>query len=253
MSTRPSRAPDPAVLAWLVPVPAERDMPAGRQQAIREHLIGEFRESSAPAVTGSARTARERRTRAMGRPLTAVIAGMAVTAAVTGIVIAATSTTAGLSPLHRASCLLPANSYDPFPGGHQTTIPGARSAVRFPILVPHNALANRRTLSQVWVSRADQLVALMYDHRKITILMTPWPVAQSPGKWFRYERSIMIKKYVAVGRVNGGPALIVLKPNIDYCHANPALIEFYWRGIDISVRSRNHGAAALLRIADSIR
>jgi hypothetical protein len=83
--------------------------------------------------------------------------------------------------------------------------------------------------------------------------MMPWPVAQSPSKWFRYERRIMIKKYVTIGRVNGGPALIVLKPNIDYCHASPALVEFYWRGIDISVFSRSYRAAALLRIADSMR
>ncbi len=63
----------------------------------------------------------------------------------------------------------------------------------------------------------------------------------------------MTSKYVAIGRVHGGPALIVLRPKIDYCHANPALVEFYWRGIDISVRSRSYGAAALLKIADSMR
>ncbi len=63
----------------------------------------------------------------------------------------------------------------------------------------------------------------------------------------------MIKKYVTVGRVNGRPALIVLKADVDACHANPALVEFYWRGLDISVRSWSYGAAALLKIADSMR
>lgn len=195
------------------------------------------------------RRLRRRRARAV-----AAASAVAVTAAVTVAVIAATSTAPSPRPAHAAAgCLAPMPGNEPFPGGHPTTIAGAQSAVRFPILVPHNALADRRTLSQVWVSQASRLVALVYGQRKITILMRPWPVAQSPGKWFRYERRVMINKYVTIGRVNGGPALIVLKPNIDYCHANPALVEFYWRGIDILVFSRSYGAAALLRIADSMR
>src|SRR6266566_1902143 len=93
-----ARVPDSAALASPVPVPVERYMPADRQHAIREHLISEFRESSATAVTGSARTGRERRTRAMRLPRVAVISAVAVTAAVTGVVIAATSTTPSPRP-----------------------------------------------------------------------------------------------------------------------------------------------------------
>jgi hypothetical protein len=194
---------------------------------------------------------RLRRRRA--RAVTAASA-VAVTAAVTIAVIAVTSTATSPRPAQpAANCLAPMPGNEPFPGGQQSTIPDAQSAVRFRIHVPHNALADQRTLSQVWVSQASRLVALVYGHRKITILMRPWPVAQSPSKWFRYERRIMINKYVTIGHVNGRPALIVLKPNIDYCHANPALVEFYWRGTDIRVSSRSYGAAALLRIADSMR
>jgi hypothetical protein len=153
----------------------------------------------------------------------------------------------------RANCLITrGNGLGPFPGGQPTTIAGARSAAGFPIIAPHNPLADRRTLSGVWISPATGVVALVYRQRKITILMTRWPVAQSPGMWFRHERRVMIPKYVRIGHVNGGPALIVLKPNIDYCHANPALVEFYWRGIDIRVFSRSYTAGALLRIADSM-
>jgi hypothetical protein len=64
-TSRPS-SPDAAALASLLAVPPERDIPAARQQAIREHLISEFRESAAIA-TRSGRTPRETRSRTAPR------------------------------------------------------------------------------------------------------------------------------------------------------------------------------------------
>jgi len=252
MTTQSSSADDRAALADLVPVPTEREMPASRRQAIREHLISEYRASRAGVVTSNPQTRRERRPQALRRPTVAVISALAVTAAVTGIVILANGTATSPRSVATGGCVQPASGNDPFPGGHQTTITGAQSAVRFHIAVPHTALADQRTLSQVWVSSVSRLVALEYRHRKITILMMPWRVTQSPGKWFRYERRIMIKKYVRVGHVNGTPALVVIKPDIDACRANPALVEFFRRGLDITVRSWSYGPAALIKIADSI-
>ena len=250
MTSQPPRADDCAAVADLVPVPADRDMPANRQQAIRAHLIGEYRASPSSDITGP-RT-RERRIPAPRRPWVALGAALAATAAVTGIVLAATGTAPSPSQPSRGGCVLPMTGNDPIFGGHQTTIAGAQSAAGFAIAVPHAALADRETLSQVWVNPASRLVALLYRHRKIKILIMPWPVTQSPARWFRYERRIMIKKYVTIGRVNGTPALIVLKPNIDACHANPASVEFSWHGLDVTVYSRSYAAAALLKIADSM-
>jgi hypothetical protein len=251
VTPQPPRADDRAAVADLVPVPADRDLPANRQQAIRAHLMSEYPGSRGGAVTGS-RTWRERWMRGPRLPRVVVAAALAVTAAVTGIVLAATGTAPSPSSPSSGGCVLPLTGNDPIHGGHQTTIGGAQSAAGFPIAVPHTALADRRTLSQVWVSPRSSLVALLYRQRKIKILIMPWPVTQSPARWFRYERRIMIKKYVTIGRVNGTPALIVLKPNIDACHANPASVEFSWHGLDISVYSRSYGAATLLKIADSM-
>lgn len=250
MTTQRSGADDRAALAGLVPVPAERDLPAERQVSIREHLISEFRTSSEAAIIGPP-TRKDRRPLALRQPRVAAIAALIVVAAVTGIIIAAAGTTPSSTPPSSGACLAPANGDDPFHGGHRTTIAGAGSAVGYPVPSAHTAIANRRTLSQVWAS--DGLVALEYHGQKITILLMPWPVTQSPARWFRYERRIMMRHYVALGRVNGTPALIVLKADIDACRANPALVEFARRGLDITVRSWSYPAATLLKIADSVR
>ena len=39
-----------AELALLLPVPAERDLPAGRQHTLKEHLISELRLAASPAA-----------------------------------------------------------------------------------------------------------------------------------------------------------------------------------------------------------
>lgn len=52
MSTSDSRrAPEVADLARMLPVPAERDLPAGREHLIKEHLMAEFRADYAPPAT----------------------------------------------------------------------------------------------------------------------------------------------------------------------------------------------------------
>lgn len=158
----------------------------------------------------------------------------------------------------QGACLAPYRNGDvPFPGGYRTTLTRAQSAVGFPVPVPHNVLVPRRNLHGVWVSQDAPLVALVYGKRKITILSQRWPdtpnpVTQNPAKWFRYERSIMVKNSAATERVNGEPALIV-RPHTGYCPSNPALVEFYRSGLEIDVSSPGSRTAALVKIAQSIR
>jgi hypothetical protein len=48
MNTDDARGRDLAVLARLLPAPAERDLPAGRQHTLKEHLISELRLAGSP-------------------------------------------------------------------------------------------------------------------------------------------------------------------------------------------------------------
>jgi len=48
MNADGARGRDMAELARLLPVPAERDLPAGRQPALKEHLMSELRPASSP-------------------------------------------------------------------------------------------------------------------------------------------------------------------------------------------------------------
>jgi hypothetical protein len=71
-----------AELARLLPVPAERDLPAGREQRLKQHLMNEFRMAS-PARPAAARTGRapERSRRPKpGAVVAAVVAGVLATA-----------------------------------------------------------------------------------------------------------------------------------------------------------------------------
>lgn len=254
MTTQPSHTSDTDALAHIIPAPAEREMPLGRQHVIRQHLLSEFRTSATEAADGPMR-GRQGRLRVPRKIQVALATATTVAAAATGVVFAAvgsTTTHHGSSPTS-ANCLAFGACDDPLPGGVPTTIARARSAANFPIILPHDPLADRRSLSSIWVNPADSVVALLYHQRRITILIKRWPVAQNPAKWFRYERRIMRTKYVRIGQAKAGPALIVPRSNIDYCHANPASVEFYWRGSDITVFSKRYTAAALLRIADSMR
>ena len=73
-----------AELAELLPVPAERDLPAGRQETLKEHLMTELRQTD-HSESHRERTGRRRRLAA----LTATAAGAAVAAA--GLTVTALS------------------------------------------------------------------------------------------------------------------------------------------------------------------
>jgi hypothetical protein len=75
-----------AELARLLPAPAERDLPAGRERPLREHLMSEFRAAS-PASPAAGRTGRapaRGRRRKLGIVAGALVAAMAVAAITLG-------------------------------------------------------------------------------------------------------------------------------------------------------------------------
>lgn len=258
MSTSRSSSPDAAALASMVPVPPERDMPAGRQEAFLEYLISEVSESAGLGAASPRRPAGRGR-RMFRPPRRALIAGTVITG-VTAIVVTLITVFSSQSALvgsPQGACAVPyQNGAVPFPGGYRATLAQAHSVVGFPVPVPHSYPAVRHTLSGIWVSQDSQLVALLYGKGKIKILLERWPttanpITQSPEKWFRHEQNIMVKNSASIGRVNGEPALIV-RPNIGPCHTNPALVEFYRRGLEIDVSSTDYGTVELLKIAQSI-
>ena len=76
-----------AELARLLPVPADRDMPASREQPLKEHLMNEFRMAS-PGSPAAGRTGRAPERSRRPKP------GTVVAAAVAGVLATATAVTA---------------------------------------------------------------------------------------------------------------------------------------------------------------
>ena len=258
MSTSDPSRSDAAALASMAPVPAERDMPPGLQQALLEYLANEVSE---PASQGarSRRWLPGRSLRRMRLARPAVMAGMVATAAVAAVAIVLINVPTSRSPIARptqGACAAPyGNGRVPFPDGYRTTLARAQSAAGFPIPVPHSSLTGR-TVPEIWVGQGSPLVALVYGREKLKILLERWPISKNqsmhkPEEWFRYQRGIMARNSATLGRVNGEPALIV-RPHSDYCHSNPALVTFYRHGLEINVSSPDYGTTELLKIAQSI-
>ncbi len=152
------------------------------------------------------------------------------------------------------------NWVQPLHGARRTTIPRARAAVGFAIPMPDVSSPIRVAadppsrlslrLSQVWVSRGRE-IALVFDTNKVTVLVGRAQY-DDPGREFRQELAAIHVGRAAIGSVRGAPALVI-QPRTDYVKANPALVEFYLRGLDIEVLSTRLGTADLLAIAASIR
>jgi len=90
MNADDPRRGDVAELAWLLPAPAERELPAGRQHTLKEHLISELRLAASPAV---GRPATRRR-----MPVIALAATGAAALAAVIVLAFLPATTPGASP-----------------------------------------------------------------------------------------------------------------------------------------------------------
>ena len=151
----------------------------------------------------------------------------------------------------------PTNFARPLPGATRTTITGAEASVGFPVALPHDPVARRGDLVEVWevsdlvgVQEASrQVVDLIFDGGRVTIIMQR-ATYQDPARWFRAELAEIKTGGAVLGKVNGHPAIVVT-PRMDFDKSNPALVEFDWHRIDIYVVSASYGSAVLVRIADS--
>ena len=91
MNADDPRRGDAAELARLLPAPAERELPAGRQHTLKEHLISELRLAASPAA-GRPATRRRR------MPVIAIAAAGAATLAAVIVLALLPTTTPGASP-----------------------------------------------------------------------------------------------------------------------------------------------------------
>src|SRR5215831_19453060 len=104
--TRPGG--DIAELARLLPVPAERDMPAGRERPLREHLMSEIRAAgpARPAAGRASRAPARGRRRKLGIVAGALVAAMAVAAVTLGPAARPPATSAAGQAQHAAAVRL---------------------------------------------------------------------------------------------------------------------------------------------------
>lgn len=145
------------------------------------------------------------------------------------------------------------NGGNPLVAGHATSVATATRLVGFRLLMPRPTSAiGDVELSRTWVNPKDRQAALVFDGGKITVMM--WPVPADRKNAIAYYKGI-IKDHLGndhIGIVDGVPALII-KQHTDVKHKNPAWIEFYKRGIDVTVYSAHYQTSALVKLADTLK
>jgi hypothetical protein len=196
-----------------------------------------------------------------------VAAAWAITT-VTGLVIVGTVTgsgpaSAGPAHWHTGSVRNPVgwngNLYPlgPPPWAEKTTVEGARAKVGYPVPVPSTPAAGRANLTQVWVApQNNRQAALVFDKGKVDILMNPetYQGALHFFHAFVAERRENGTVSAEIGQVNRRPALVI-RPNTNTSHSNPAVVNFWRDGILIRIFSNTkaYGTDTLLAIARSMR
>lgn len=179
-----------------------------------------------------------------------VTIGWAVTAIV-GLAIIGTTVSTHAAPTgqSRGSTALPDMAH-PLVNGQETTVQAAQAAVGFQVPVPDIAAASTSNLTKTWLDSSQQLVALVFDDGKLTIMMGPasYQDATSEFKTFIAENDAN----ASIGQVNGQPALII-EPGTDTEKSNPAWVEFDHNGIDINLVSNSYGTDTLLAVANSMK
>lgn len=90
-----------------------------------------------------------------------------------------------------------------------------------------------------------------FNGGKITILVGR-AVNKNAMQVFRADLAAIKVGRAAIGTVSGTPALVI-QPRTDYTKSNPAYVEFYQHGLDVTVLSTRFGTKLLLAIAASMR
>jgi hypothetical protein len=175
MNANGTRGRDLAELARLLPAPAERDLPAGRQQALKEHLISELRPAGSPPA---GRPARRRR-----RKLAIIIAAAgaaAVAAAATALaLLPGNSSSASPAAMRLLAKIATAAARQPGPRVHDSQFWYIKSWVAFQTCnggSGNNCVLDKPHERQIWQSVSSLCVTgLLREYGQNT------PLADSPG------------------------------------------------------------------------
>lgn len=136
---------------------------------------------------------------------------------------------------------------DPLDGGMAVSLEEARRRTPYEIPLPAHSAANSENLRQVFISPAAH-VAQVFQTDILIILQRPDfadPAAEFAG-------------LVASGSVNGrvetiqGEPALVIDPDSDSVRANPASIQFVWRGISVTLYADHLTAEQLKEVAETV-
>ena len=128
-------------------------------------------------------------------------------------------------------------------------IAAATALVNFPVPQANVAAAGPRKLTGVWVNRAMQQLALVYDDGDVTVVMSPAWYSDPKSEFSDFLSSN--NATARLGSVNRNAALVI-SPHTDVKRSNPAWVEFDLNGVDVNVESATQGTAALLGVARSL-
>jgi hypothetical protein len=142
-----------AELARLVPVPAGRELPAGRQQTLKEHLMSELRTADS-ATAGTPPARRHSRKRA------AALAGVLALAAVAAVLIYLTAPTSSTSPaaVKLLDNIATMASRQPVPAVRDDQFWYIKSWVAYESCDNANCVLEKPHERQVWQSVSNQCV-----------------------------------------------------------------------------------------------
>jgi hypothetical protein len=201
------------------------------------------------------------RRRLLWPALACATAAVATVTALSATAWSGVPTAAAAHTVRRAVALEPPVNWEmPLTGAHRTTLTDAAAAAGFAVPMPDVTSPIQAgsgpagkislTLSQVWEAPGRE-IALVFNGGKVTMLVGPASY-KNAGRAYRTMLAAVKVGRAEIGRVNGGPAFIA-HPRTDYTKSNPALVEFYQKGLDINVLSTKLGVKTVLAIANSVQ
>lgn len=133
--------------------------------------------------------------------------------------------------------------------GQEMPLAAATALVNFPVPQANVAAASPSNLTEVWVNKAMQQLALVYDDGDVTVVMSPAWYSDPKREFSDFLSSN--NATARLGSVNRNVALVI-SPHTDMKRSNPAWVEFDLNGVDVNVESATQGTAALLGVARSL-
>jgi hypothetical protein len=149
------RRGDVAELARIAPAPAERNLPAGRHQALREHLIGEIRLAGGPPARRPA-TRRIRR-----KPAIAIAIAVAAAIALTLIFLPGNTSSASPAAMRLLAKIAAAAARQPSPPVRDSQFWYIKSWVAYQVCEGgsgNDCTTEKPHESQIWQSVSNQCV-----------------------------------------------------------------------------------------------